>query len=149
MKITFAEYLDSLVTSAKGLCDRAESVAYSGDGWNPTTVLGHIVDVDNEVWMARFELMLHAFTASEPPVQFSWWEPDSVATVERYFTYSLVQAQAALMNSRKRMVAFLSGLTEAERQAPAIHKTFGAVTIESMVRVILSHDDEHGKSFSE
>ena len=148
MKITFTEYADALVMSAKSLCDQAEKADFSGEGWNPTTVIGHIVDVDNEVWMARFELMLRAFASSEPPVQFSSWEPDPVITIERYSTYSLEQTQTALMDSRTRMVTFLAGLTGAERQAPAIHKTFGTITIESMLRVILNHDDEHAKSFS-
>ena len=147
--MTFTEYLDTLVSSAKRLCDQAGNADYSGDGWNPKTVIGHVVDVDHEVWMARFGLMLRAFATSEPPVHFESWEPDPVTTVERYSTYSLEQTQTALMESRKQMVTFLSGLTEAERQAPAIHKTFGTITIESMLRVILNHDDEHAKSFSE
>jgi hypothetical protein len=147
--MTFAEYIETLVVSAKGLCDQAEKAGISGDGWNPTTVIGHIVDVDNEVWMTRFELMLRALASSEPPVQFTWWEPDPLKTIERYSTYSLEQTQTALMASRKHMANFLSALTEAERLAPAVHKTFGKVTIETMMRVILDHDQEHAKSFLE
>jgi hypothetical protein len=46
------------------------------------------------------------------------------------------------------MAVFLKSLTEAERNAPAIHKTFGTITIESMLQVILNHDEEHRATFN-
>jgi hypothetical protein len=46
------------------------------------------------------------------------------------------------------MVAYLTGLTEHERTAAAEHRTFGLITIGSMLQVILDHDKEHQASLS-
>jgi hypothetical protein len=46
------------------------------------------------------------------------------------------------------MQNYLVGLSENERRAAAQHKTFGTITIESMLQVILDHDEEHRASLN-
>jgi hypothetical protein len=47
------------------------------------------------------------------------------------------------MASRESMVSYLKNLSTTERSATAEHRTFGLITIESMLQVILDHDKEH------
>ena len=60
----FETQLIALIDSAKEICDVAEksgrSDQFNGSDWTPAIILGHLVDVDKEVWMARFDLMREA-----------------------------------------------------------------------------------------
>jgi hypothetical protein len=47
------------------------------------------------------------------------------------------------------MVSYLTNLSVQERAAAAQHRTFGSITIESMLQVILDHDKEHQASLTE
>ncbi|CAB4785412.1 MAG: hypothetical protein F2718_07610 [Actinobacteria bacterium] len=40
------------------------------------------------------------------------------------------------------------GLSVNERSATAEHKTFGAITIETLLQIILDHDQEHRASLN-
>jgi hypothetical protein len=82
----FETQLIALIDSAKEVCDTAEksgrSDEFNGSEWTPAIILGHIVDVDKEVWMARFELMRQAQLSGAPAPRLQWWEPDAVITAE-------------------------------------------------------------------
>lgn len=143
---SFESQLVALTESTESLCAKADSVVFDGEGWTPAIILGHIVDVDKEVWLARFNMMVAALESGQEPPQLAWWEPDGVQTEEKYSTFSLADSIALLKQSRKEMLSYLQSLSEAERHASAIHKTFGAITIEMMLQVILDHDEEHRAS---
>lgn len=140
---SFDNQLDALADSMQSLCQNASECDFKGDGWAPAITLGHIVDVDSEVWMARFELMVSAVRNSQSPPQLANWEPDGEKTAEKYSGYALTQSIELLKESRSLMHNYLKSLTIDERQAPAIHMSFGNITIESMLAVILNHDEEH------
>jgi hypothetical protein len=148
----FETQLIALIDSAKEISYVAEksgrSDQFDGSEWTPTIILGHIVDVDKEVWMARFEMMRQAQANGAPIPQLQWWEPDPVITAEKYSSQSFSDARKNLLASRENMIAYLTGLTEHERTAAAEHRTFGLITIESMLQVILDHDKEHQASIS-
>ena len=144
----FDNQLDALADSTQSLCQRASECNFNGEGWAPAITLGHIVDVDTEVWMARFELMVNAQQSSQSPPQLTWWEPDGEKTAEKYVGYTLTQSIELLKQSRSLMLNYLKSLAIDERQAPAIHKSFGNITIESMLAVILNHDEEHRAALS-
>ncbi len=139
----FDSQVKALRTSAQRICDEAGSIEWNGAGWTPAIILGHIVDVDKEVWMARFALMCDAMEKSLPLPQLAWWEPDPVETAEKYASFTIEAAQKYLIASRESMVTYLHALSQSARSASAQHKTFGAITIESMLQVILNHDEEH------
>ena len=144
----FESQLIALKESTDRLTNSAAECAFSGEGWAPAITIGHISDVDTEVWMARFELMVNALRNGQAPPALAWWEPDGEKTAATYSDFSLDESLAFLNKSRKSMAVFLKSLTEAERKAPAIHKTFGEITIESMLQVILNHDEEHRATFN-
>ena len=143
----FESQLIALVGSANEICDVAEksgrSDQFNGTDWTPAIILGHLVDVDNEVWMARFEKMRLAQLTDAPIPQLQWWEPDPVVTAEKYAQQSFEEARTKLVASRESMVSYLRNLSVQERAAAAQHRTFGLITIESMLQVILDHDKEH------
>ncbi|MCX6445763.1 MAG: DinB family protein [Actinobacteria bacterium] len=148
----FETQLIALIDSAKEICDVAEksgrSDQFNGSEWTPAIILGHLVDVDKEVWMARFELMREAQVSGAPNPRLQWWEPDAVVTAEKYSTQSFAEARTQLLASRENMVSYLKNLSIQERAAAAQHRTFGAITIESMLQVLLDHDKEHQASIS-
>ena len=151
----FETQLIALIDSAKEICDvaeksgRSDQFQFNGSEWTPAIILGHIVDVDKEVWMARFELMRQAQSSAAPIPQLQWWEPDPVVTAQKYASQSFVDARTKLMASRESMVSYLKNLSTTERSAAAEHRTFGLITIESMLQVILDHDKEHQASLTE
>ena len=145
---TFQIQIAALIESAESICSEAEKSNWNGQGWSPSIILGHIVDVDTEVWMPRFEMMRNAMNQKAPIPLLSWWEPDAQATAKKYSNVSLENAKANLRTSRKAMQSYLMGLSAQEREASAEHKTFGAITIESMLQVILDHDQEHRASLN-
>lgn len=144
----FESQLIALNESTDRLIKSALECIFSGEGWAPAITIGHISDVDTEVWMARFELMVNALRTGQTPPALEWWEPDGEKTAATYANYSLDESLAVLNKSRKSIADFLKSLTESERNAPAIHKTFGEITIESMIQVILNHDEEHRATFN-
>ena len=147
---TFETQLVALIDSANEICDVAEksgrSNQFNGSEWTPAIILGHLVDVDEEVWMARFELMRQAQLSGDPIPKLKWWEPDAATTAQKYSTQSFAQARSKLLASRERMVSYLTGLSQKERTAAAQHRTFGSISIESMLQVLLDHDKEHQAS---
>ena len=144
----FESQLLALTESTDRLTTSATECSFSGEGWPPATTLGHIFDVDTQVWMARFELMVNALRTGQAPPALVSWEPNGENTAAAYADYSLDDSLALLQKSRDSMVVFLKSLTETERNATAIHKTFGTITIESMLQVILDHDEEHRATFN-
>ena len=146
----FESQLTALIDSANEICDVAEksgrSDQFNGSEWTPAIILGHLVDVDKDVWMARFQLMQQTQASGAPIPQLQWWEPDPVVTGEKYSTQSFVEARTKLIASRKNMIDYLTGLSAHERAAAAEHRTFGLISIESMLQVILNHDKEHQAS---
>ncbi|CAB4749529.1 MAG: hypothetical protein F2708_01510 [Actinobacteria bacterium] len=148
----FESQLIALVDSANEICDVAEksgrSDQFNGSEWTPAIILGHLVDVDKEVWMARFELMREAQISGAPIPRLQWWEPDADVTAEKYSTQSFSEARIKLLGSRENMVSYLKNLSVQDRAAAAQHRTFGSITIESMLQVLLDHDKEHQASIS-
>jgi len=148
----FETQLIALIDSAKEICDVAEkserSDQFNGTDWTPAIILGHLVDVDKEVWMARFELMRQAQVSGASNPRLQWWEPDADVTAEKYSTQSFAEARTKLLVSRENIVSYLKNLSIQERAAAAQHRTFGSITIESMLQVLLDHDKEHQASIS-
>ncbi|MEI9906927.1 MAG: DinB family protein [Actinomycetota bacterium] len=139
----FDVLLSELSASAENICSQAQRSKWDGESWSPTIILGHLFDVDNEVWMYRFTLLRQAKEKGLEPPQLEWWEPDPEITVHRYGSESLQVSLERFHKSRKEMVEYLIDLSIDDREASAHHATFGKITIESMLQIILDHDAEH------
>ncbi len=138
--------LTQLMDSATRLAEVACGSARSDEGWTPTTILGHVSDVDEKVWHARIRLMVNALNKDLAAPQLMWWEPDAQATELKYRDFSLDQTIARLFSCRAAIIETLSRLTEGEWAASALHDTFGTITISNLPEKILLHDEEHLES---
>ena len=120
-----ADMLTQLMASAGLLAETASDASLADEGWSPITILGHISDVDEQVWHARIHLMVNAFHKGLPIPSLTWWEPDAEATELKYRDYSLEQAIARLFSSRAAIIETLSNLSDDDWNASALHNTFG------------------------
>jgi hypothetical protein len=143
MESPHSEALTQLMDSASRLAATASESSRSDEGWTPATILGHISDVDEQVWHARIHLMVDAFHKGLPTPSLKWWEPDAQATELKYRDYSIEKAIARIYQSRAATIETLSTLSEEEWQASALHDTFGTLTVSLLPEKILLHDEEH------
>lgn len=143
MEITSSSFEKELIDSANHLVQVASSSVFNGSGWSPIVILGHVSDVDEQVWLVRINLMVQKFRANEPGPTFAWWEPDPHATQLKYEDYSLDEVIESLLSTRSAIVSTLNSLDLEDWNATASHATFGLLTVIGMVNQILMHDKEH------
>lgn len=146
MDISHTDALTDLMDSASRLAAAASESTRSEEGWTPATILGHVSDVDEQVWHARIHLMVDALHEGLPMPSLMWWEPDAQATEMRYRDYSLERAIARLYSSRTAIIETLSKLSDEDWGASASHDTFGTLTVTLLPEKILLHDEEHLES---
>ena len=140
--------LIDLMDSAISLSETAIESPISDEGWTPVTIIGHVSDVDEQVWHARISLMIDAFHQGLPAPLLRWWEPDAAATELKYRDSSLEQAIARLFMTRAAMIQTLGRLTTDEWEASAMHDIFGKLTVTMLPQKVLSHDEEHFESLA-
>ena len=143
MAITNSVLLVELVMSADRMIQSAQKAQIHPDEWAPAVVVGHLSQVDREVWLPRLALMIDAQRDGQPAPEFGWWEPDGKATEAAFCDMSVDASGAQLLASRTDMVMFLKDLTAEQWLAKAIHQNFGEVTIGEILFQILKHDEEH------
>ncbi len=146
MDISHTDALTVLMDSANRLAATASESTRSDEGWTPATILGHVSDVDEQVWHARIHLMVDALHEGLPMPSLMWWEPDAQATELKYRDYSIEKAIARLYSSRTAIIETLSNLSEEDWGASALHDTFGTLTVALLPEKILLHDEEHLES---
>ncbi len=115
--------------------------------WPKQVVLGHLIDVDIEVWMTRIDLMVNAQKNDENSPQFAWWEPDPILTREKYGSFTFEMVQSVLIATRDKLITKYETLSAQEKRATAKHETFGELDIDGLMREVLIHDAEHANSF--
>lgn len=138
-----------LLMSADRVITAAESAAVPADPdvdrWSPAVVVGHLSQVDLEVWLPRLELMVEARTGSSRP-SFAWWEPDADATRRSFERLSTDDAAARLLASRTSLLLRVRDLSDDDWDARADHDTFGPMDVEGLMLQVLAHDEEHRAS---
>ena len=146
MDISHTEALTDLMDSASRLAAKASESLHSDEGWSPAMILGHVSDVDEQVWHARIHLMVDALHKGLPMPSLKWWEPDAQVTEIRYRDYSLERAIARLYSSRAAIIETMSNLSQEDWSASASHDTFGRLSVTLLPEKILLHDEEHQES---
>ncbi len=131
---------DRVITAAQSATPRAHS-----NQWSPATIVGHLSQVDTEVWLPRIDQMVIGRQAGVTPT-FAWWEPEAQQTLERYALATADDAGAQLLASRTTILHRLRELTDEDWDARAEHEAFGPLDIEGLMLQVLSHDEEHRAS---
>lgn len=116
------------------------------DEWPAQVVLGHVSQVDEQVWIPRIAQMCEAQASGSEAPSFPWWEPDASATFERFHEMTLDQAAALAMSARTALLTAVKDLTPEQWQASAQHEAFGLIDIAGLIIQILTHDEEHRAS---
>jgi len=135
--------LEALTSSVADLVRAAHGAPSVEGQWSPTVVLGHLSQVDDDVWLPRIEQMVDARNRGVGSPSFSWWESAPGSTEARFSGYQVGAAAAELRRSRETLVARLAALSDDEWTAIAHHDVFGVVDVVGLVREILAHDREH------
>jgi hypothetical protein len=134
--------IDRMIQSAQTAAQVHSHLVIPGE-WPAQVVLGHVSQVDEQVWIPRIVQMCQALGASEEPPIFSWWEPDANATYEKFVDLPLEDVCALAMSTRTHLVTAVKDLTPEQWVATASHEAFGTIDIAGLIIQILTHDEEH------
>lgn len=132
--------------------DRLIEAARASDGprteraWDAPTILGHVTEVDDQVWGARVDAMLAAHHDGSALPEFDLWEPDAIATAQRCAGTVTDERAAEFMAARTRLLGRFRGLTDEQWQARARHEEFGELRLGDIPLLVLRHDEEHRAS---
>jgi hypothetical protein len=137
--------IDRMIQSAQHAAKKQNHLFIPGE-WPAQVVLGHVSQVDEQVWMPRIAQMCSALAAGGEPPSFDWWEPDGSATYERFKDMSLSETSALAMSVRTQLLSVVKELTPEQWSATAEHEAFGHIDIAGLIIQILTHDEEHRAS---
>lgn len=137
--------IDRMIQSAQAAKEARSHLAVPGE-WPAQVVLGHVSQVDEQVWIPRIALMCQALeTKSETP-NFPWWEPDPDSTFEQFHKLPLEEAAALAMSARTQLLSAVRDLSSEQWGATAQHEAFGTIDVAGLIIQILTHDEEHRAS---
>ena len=108
------------------------------DKWNLREIMAHLADCEI-AWAWRLR---QVYGEDNPMLQPFEQDPWSKA----YASYSMEQARATWAAIRGWNVAFLGGLTEAQKRRPATHPEIGALTLWTVAGIAAGHDLHHLRS---
>jgi hypothetical protein len=137
--------IDRMIQSAQSAAEKQSHLVIPGE-WPAQVVLGHVSQVDEQVWMPRIGQMCSALAAGDQPPSFDWWEPDATATYERFKDLSLSEVSALAMSVRTQLLSVVKELSPEQWAATAEHEAFGHIDISGLIIQILTHDEEHRDS---
>ncbi len=106
--------------------------------WNIREILAHMTDCEI-AWSWRFRQIL-----AQQKAELQSFEQDEWGRT--YAGYSLAQARETWNALRSWNIAFLSGLSEEDRQRGAQHPQLGAVTLWTAAQIAAGHDLHHLRS---
>ncbi len=105
--------------------------------WTLRDVAAHLAATETEC----FEPRIRAMAAGQRP-QFEYYSND-----ERDFDgISLQAALTEWASTRNRLIDFVRGLSEEQRNRVGVHAKFGELTVDGYLRVALDHDQDHLRS---
>jgi hypothetical protein len=137
--------IDRMIQSARS-AKKARSVKAVRGEWPAQVVLGHVCQVDEQVWIPRIATMCQAMASGAEPPKFPWWEPDADATFQRFQGMELDDVCALAMSSRTHLLSAVKDLTLEQWNAVAEHEDFGTIDVAGLIIQILTHDEEHRAS---
>ena len=137
--------IDRMIQSAQSAHEKQSHLPIPGE-WPAQVVLGHVSEVDEQVWIPRIVQMCQALEAGAESPSFPWWEPDASATYDRFVGFSLSEASALAMSVRTQLLSVVKDLTSQQWAATAQHEAFGHIDVAGLIIQILTHDEEHRAS---
>jgi DinB superfamily len=107
------------------------------DGWAVIEIVCHLRDFDG-YFQQRCHLMLNEENPALPA-----FDHEAIAIDQKYIEQDLQTALAAYLDSRRRFIALVEGLSDEQLARPGVHPESGPITVlEQSFRSIL-HDIDH------
>ena len=142
--------LVELIMSADRIITASEIAENPSDPneWNAATLLGHLLQVDEEVWIARLNILLAPdYLKSHPEgASFPWWEPEPTQTRARFVDHDRALVAAEFLAMRTSLLMLLRGVAPHVWSLPWRHESRGELTLTDLILWILEHDEEHRSS---
>ena len=105
--------------------------------WAPKEVVCHLRDVE-EFFMLRFQILA---AAHEPPLIPA--DPERWAEDRQYIRSDAAEAARAFRRRRDESLAHLRGLADPQWTRAGLHPTYGRMTLEDVVSLMVWHDANH------
>ncbi|MCC7448574.1 MAG: DinB family protein [Anaerolineae bacterium] len=115
--------------------EQARQCTDGPDGWTVIETLAHIRDYD-ELSVKRVQIVLEQDTPTLPGM-------DMQANTRRRDTAKLADEFGAYLESRKRLIALLSGLTAEQWERRSVHPNYGEMSLLELTVSMLWHDVNH------
>jgi DinB superfamily len=110
--------------------------------WAPKEVVCHLRDTE-EFFMLRFQTLA---AAHEPPLVPV--DPERWAEERQYIRSDPTEAGRAFRRRREECLAHLRGLSDAQWSRAGLHPTYGRMTVEDVVNLMVWHDATTWISFA-
>jgi DinB superfamily len=143
-KMPRAERLEHLARTGpeldQAIVDRPEAVLCrrpDEKSWAPKEVVCHLRDTE-EFFMLRFQTLA---AAHEPPLVPA--DPERWAEDRQYIRSDAAEAARAFRRRREESLAHLRGLSDVQWTRAGLHPTYGRMTVEDVVNLMVWHDANH------
>jgi DinB superfamily len=143
-KLPRAERLERLGRTAheldQAIADRPETVLCrrpDEKNWAPKEVVCHLRDAE-EFFMLRFQILA---AAHEPPLVPA--DPERWAEDRQYIRNDAAEAGRAFRRRREESLAHLRGLSDPQWTRAGLHPTYGRMTVEDVMNLMVWHDANH------
>ncbi len=134
-QVVIAETPQRLAAVLDGLSAEAAEVAPAPGKWCLREVMAHLADCEI-VWSWRLRQVYGEDHARVQPFEQDAW-------ARAYGSYSLAEARACFMALRAWNLAFVGGLSEADKRKVLTHPEWGERTLWTIVAVMAGHDLHH------
>jgi len=142
--------LVELIMSADRIIGASEAAQIPTDPerWPASVILGHLTQVDEEVWSERIRTLLaDGYELNHPDgALFPWWEPDPVETRKRTESVETASIAADFLAMRTSLLMLLKGVPVHIWQRKWRHEVRGELSLTDLILWILEHDEEHRES---
>jgi hypothetical protein len=146
MAVAPAVLMVELVMSIDRMIQSAQHSRTRVGEWSAETILGHVSQVDEQVWIPRINLMVAAHNSGGGIPEFAWWEPDPNETEKAFSGFSLDEVAAHAMSVRTNLLSVVRDIPAEAWTAKAKHENFGEIDVAGLLIQVLTHDEEHRAS---
>jgi len=106
--------------------------------WSLREILGHLIDVDREIWGPRIETMLQ-----EDHPHFESISQDELVIKNRWNDFPIEEIIAQLMRVRWNLAVFINNLPDVSLARTCHHYSAGDITIADILQILVDHDSHH------
>jgi uncharacterized damage-inducible protein DinB len=136
-QVVIAETPVRLAEALAGVTDAEAEVRPAVGKWNLREVMAHLADCEI-AWSWRLRVAFEKERAEMQPFDQDPW-------AKMYGQYSMEMAKATFYALRAWNVAFVGGLSEADKAKVIVHPERGEETLWTLVEIMAGHDLHHLK----